>query len=118
MRKEINDLYEADVFEIIPLEQKPKDCKLIRFIWSFKHKRSPIGVLIKHKARLCVHSGMVEKGVDYYNTFAPIVNWSTVHFLLTQSIMNGRCTCHIDYMLAFSQVDCDADVYLSLPSRF
>ena len=32
MRKEINNLHEADMFKIIPLEQKPKDRELIRFI--------------------------------------------------------------------------------------
>jgi len=118
MRKEVNDLYEADVFEIIPLKDKPRDRKLIKFIWSFKRKRSPIGVLIKHKARLCVHGGMQEKGVDYFNTFAPVVNWNTVRFLLTQAIMNGWCARHVDYVLAFSQADCDTDVYLSLPPGF
>ena len=32
MKKEVEDLYEADVFDIIPLENKPKDRKLIKFI--------------------------------------------------------------------------------------
>ena len=58
MKKEVNDLYEADVFDIMPLSNKPKDRKLIQFIWSFKRKRSPLGILIKHKARLCVHGGI------------------------------------------------------------
>ena len=118
MNKEVKDLYEADVFDIIPIEDKPKDRKLIKFIWSFKRKRSLIGVLIKHKARLCVHGGMQEKGVDYFNTFAPVVNWNTVRFLLTLSIQNGWCARHVDYVLAFSQASCDTDIYLSLPSGF
>ena len=81
MRKEVNNLCKADVFDIMPLSDKPKDRKLIKFIWSFKRKRSPLGVLIKHKARLCVHGGMQEKGVDYFNTFAPVINWNTARFL-------------------------------------
>ena len=32
MKKEVNDLYKADVFEVIPLKDKPKERKLIRFI--------------------------------------------------------------------------------------
>ena len=89
MKKEVNDLYKADVFEVIPLKDKLKEYKLIRFIWSFRRKRSLIGLLIKHKARLCIHVGMQEKGVNYFNTFVPVANWNTVRFLLTQSIMNG-----------------------------
>ena len=61
---------------------------------------------------------MQEKGVNYYNIFAPVVNQSTVRFLLTKSILNGQCARHVDYVLAFSQADCDTDVYLSLPSGF
>ena len=40
MKKEVQDLNEANVFEIIPVSQKPKDRNLIRFIWSFKYKCS------------------------------------------------------------------------------
>ena len=50
MHKEVNDLMNENVFDIIPLNQKPTNRKLIRFIWSFKCKRSSIGVLLKHKA--------------------------------------------------------------------
>ena len=89
MRKEVNDSYEADVYDVIPLSEKPKDRKLIKFIWSFRQKRSPIGELIKHKARLCAHGRTQEKGVDYFNTFALVVNWNTVCFLLMLSMLNG-----------------------------
>ena len=58
MKKEVNDLCEADIFEVILLKNKLKEHKLIRFIWNFRRKRSPVGLLIKYKARLCVHRGM------------------------------------------------------------
>ena len=58
MRKEVNDSYEADVYDVIPLSEKPKDRKLIKFIWSFRRKRSLIGELIKYESRSCVHGGM------------------------------------------------------------
>ena len=47
MQKEISDLEKEGVFEIIPIEDKPKDRKLIRFMWSFKRKQSPIEILLK-----------------------------------------------------------------------
>ena len=61
---------------------------------------------------------MQEKGIDCTNTFAPVVNWNTVRCLLTLSITNGWCARHADYVLAFSQADCDADACLSLPLAF
>ena len=97
---------------------KPRACKLIKFIWSFKRKRPPIRFFIKYKARLCVHGGMQEKGVDYFNIFPLVMNQNTVCFLLTQSIMNGQYTHHVNYVLAFSQAECDTGVYSSLPPGF
>ena len=52
MRKEINVSKEEDAFELIPISEKPKHRKLIHFAWTFKRKISPLGMLIKHKARL------------------------------------------------------------------
>ena len=118
MKKEVDDLHEADVLDAMPLENKPKDRKSIKLIWSFKRKRSPIGLLIKHKARLCAHRGMQEKGADCFNAFVPVVNWDAVRFLLTLSTQNGWCACHVDCVLAFSQAECDADICLSLPPSF
>ena len=56
--KEFNSLHEADVYDAIPLSDNPKDRKLIKFIWSFRRKRSLIGELIKYESRSCVHGGM------------------------------------------------------------
>ena len=67
-------MYKAGVYEIIPLKDKLNDYKLIKLIWSFKYKRSSIGVLMKYIARLYVHRGIQEKGIDYFNTFIPVVN--------------------------------------------
>ena len=103
MNQEIQDLMTDDVFEIMPITQKPKDKKLIIFIWIFKRKISLTEELIEHKARLCVHGGMQERGEDCKNAFTPVVNWSTADFLLTIPMINRWSARHIDRVLAFSQ---------------
>ena len=57
MKQEIDNFKEEKIFELVPLNKKPSHKSLIPFVWSFKYKRNPIGELIKHKARLCVHGG-------------------------------------------------------------
>jgi hypothetical protein len=51
----------------------PKDMKPIKTVWSFKHKHRPNRSLLKHKACLCIHGGMQEKGVNFWETYSPFV---------------------------------------------
>ena len=70
-------------------------------IWSFKRKRFLDGSLNKHKARLCAHGGMQQWGVNYWETYSPVVNWISVRLLLPIAIMNDLPTTAIDFALAF-----------------
>ena len=107
-----------DVWEIITKSSLPTSAHIIQLIWSFKRKRNPFGDLIKHKARLCVHGGMQQEGIDFHNTFAPVVNWYTVRLIIIMYEMAGWESIKIDYVLAFPQAPIDRDVYLRLPAEF
>jgi hypothetical protein len=63
--------------------------KIIMSIRSFKCKRVPDGTLNKHKARLCAHGGMQTWGQNFWETYAPIVNWASVRILLAVAKING-----------------------------
>ena len=81
-------------------------------------KSNRFGELIKHKARLCVHGGMQREGIDFHNTFAPVVNWSTVRSIIIVADMAGWESRNIDYALSFSQALIDSDFYLHVPAGF
>jgi hypothetical protein len=93
----------------------PLETKVIQAIWSFKRKRFPDGTLNKYKARLCAHGGMQEWGVNYWETYAPVVNWISVRFLLILGEIAGLESRAIDFVLAFPQADLDVPVYMALP---
>ena len=40
-----------------------------------------------HKARLNIHSGQQVYGMNYYETYAPIVMQFTIQFMITLAIM-------------------------------
>ena len=50
--------------------------------WAFKRKRFPDGRLRKCKARFCVHGDKQVEGVDYFEMYAPVVQWKTVQLML------------------------------------
>ena len=108
-----------DHWELVP-RSSIGNVKTILAIWSFKRKRFPDGSLNKHKARLCAHGGMQKWGVNYWETYAPVVNWISVRTLLAISVMNDLPTTAIDFVLAFPQATLSEDekIYMELPYGF
>ena len=81
-------------------------------------KQNLFGELIEHKDRLYVHGAMQQEGININNTFAPVVNWSTVRLLVMMAEMSGWESRQIDYVLALLQAPIGSDVYLHLPEFF
>ena len=94
----------------------PKGKKTILSIWSFKLKRYPDGRIMKYKSRLCAHGGMQQWGVDYWETYAPVVNWLSIRTLLILSVIYGYHSRAIDFISAFPQANLDYDVFMEFPA--
>jgi Reverse transcriptase (RNA-dependent DNA polymerase) len=99
----------------MPCMDLPSDVKPIKTVWSFKRKWRPDGSLLKHKAHLCVHGGMQEKGVNFWETYLPIVRWSTIQLLLTLSITEDLWARQNNFILAYLQAEVETKIYLNLP---
>jgi hypothetical protein len=77
--------------------------------WVFKCKRFPSGDIRKLKARFCVRGDRQVEGVNCFDTFAPVVNWTTVRLMLILSIVLGLSTKQVDYTAAFVHAPIDKD---------
>ena len=55
----------------------------------------------KWKARLNIHGGKQVYGVNYTDTFSPVVTWITVRLILILSIIYKGRTRQVDFVLAF-----------------
>ena len=89
--------------------------KVLPVTWAFKRKLFPDGHLQKCKARFCVRGDMQIEGVDYFETYAPVVQWSTVRALLIMSLVLGLETVQIDFSNAFCQADIEEEIYVEMP---
>lgn len=69
----------------------------------------------KWKARLNIHGGKQTYGVNYTETFSPVVNWTTIRLLLTLMIAKNWFLRQVDFVLAFPQADIEYDMYMELP---
>ena len=75
-------------------------------------------VVKKLKARICVRGDQQVKGLDVFDTFAPVVQWSVVRLVLTLSIALGLETIQVDYANAFVQAKLDKPVYVRCPKSY
>jgi hypothetical protein len=115
METEIITLIELDVFEIV---EKTSNMKVLSGVWALRRKRYPDGAIRKLKARYCARGFEQVEGIDYFETFAPVVMWLTVRLLLIMSILLELETTQIDYTAAFVHAPIDCLVYVEMPPGF
>jgi hypothetical protein len=112
---EIATLVEKNTWTVI--DRQPW-MRVLRGTWAFRCKRFPDGSIRKLKGRFCVRGDDQLPGIDFFETFAPVVNWNTVRLMLLLAISERLCTTQVDYTAAFCQAPIDCDVYVEMPTGF
>ena len=115
MVKEVDDHVERNYWNMMLRSQMSKDMKTILAIWLFKRKRLADGTITKWKARLCCHGGMQQWGMNYWETYVPVVCWASVRLILIIAMINKLPTRSVDFVLAFPRADVDVPIYMELP---
>jgi hypothetical protein len=95
-RPEIADLMDINTFEFIPKSNLPPKTEYLDLIWTYRRKRRPDGSLNKYKARQCVNGSRQIQGIDYTESFAPVVQWSTIRMVHTLAAMHNSKGKQID----------------------
>jgi hypothetical protein len=117
-RPEIDGLMDIDTFEFIPKINLPPRTRYLDLIWTYRRKRRPGGSLKKYKVRLCVNSSRQIQGIDYTESFAAVVQWSTIRMVNTLAAMYNLKGKQIDFTQAFPQAKLKEDIYLRFPAGF
>ena len=69
--------------------------------WAFRRKQFPDGAICKLKTHICTQDFEQKEGIDYFETFAPVVQWMTVHICLIAIILLVLENKQIDYTAVF-----------------
>lgn len=70
IKSELESIKENNVWSVV---KRPNDKSIIQTRWIFKIKRNADNKPEKYKARLVAKGYCQEYGIDYYETFAPVV---------------------------------------------
>jgi hypothetical protein len=115
MEKELKTLNEMECWDVV---DRVPGSNVLPSTWAFKMKRFPDGSLSKYKARFCAGGHRQIEGVDFFETFAPVVNWTTVRLLLILSQVLNLSTKQVDYTAAFIHAPINDVVYVAMPRGF
>jgi len=77
--EELESQQENKSWDLVP---RDPNIKVLRSQWVFKIKRKANGKIDKYKARLCVDGSKQTFGVNYTETYAPVVKMTTIRILL------------------------------------
>ena len=119
MIKEIDTHQKRKHWKVIPIKEVPENVKILDSIWAMRRKRKiGTGEISKYKARLNAHGGQQEHGINYWETYSPVVMWTTIRLILTLATIKGWHSRQLDFILAYPQADVDGDIYMKLPKGF
>ena len=84
MQKELNQFERSEVWELIP---RPSNQSVIGTRWVFRNKMDENGIIVRNKARLVAQGFDQEEGIDYEDTFVPVVRLEAIRMLLAFAIL-------------------------------
>lgn len=112
MDSELLSLEENNTWTLVDL---PPGRKAIRNKWVFKTKRDGQGNVVRHKARLVAKGCSQQYGIDYTETYCPVVRYTSIRYLIALAV---KLKLHIDQMdavTAFLQGDLSEEIYMLQP---
>jgi Reverse transcriptase (RNA-dependent DNA polymerase) len=100
------------------LADLPEGKKVLPLKWVYKVKRDAKGNFEKYKARIVVKGFSQIAGLDFDETFAPVVRIESIRIIFSIAAANDLHIIHIDRKNAFLHGDSDVEIYVTEPEGF
>jgi hypothetical protein len=114
--KEVNSHVDNDHWALVKQDTVPDDVQIVPSVWSMCRKRDLTTNEIKsHKACLNLHGGKQVYGMNYFETYAPVVTWFAIRLMIVFGIIFCWSLCQDDFVMAYPQAPVKTDIYMELP---
>ena len=116
MQEELHSLIKRDVFG--PVVETPASIKLVWSKWVFVRKRNENNDIIRYKARLVAQGFSQRPGIDYEETYSPVINAITFPFLISLAVFEELDMHLMDVINAYLYGSIDSDIHMKIPEGF
>ncbi len=114
--KEINSHVENKNWELVPRDTVPEDAQIVPSVWSMRRKRDLTTNDVKsHQARLNLHGGKQVYGMNYFETYTPVVTWFAIRLVIIFGIIFLWALRQVDFVMAYPQAPIEEDIYMEVP---
>lgn len=115
MDDEMAALQENHTWSLSPL---PKSKRAIGCRWIFAIKSNSSGELTRYKARLVAKGFSQREGIDYFETYAPVVRYESVRLLLALAAERDYELMKFDVKTAFLYGQLQEEIYMEQPPGY
>ena len=115
MDDEMQALHQNHTWVLVP---RQADMNIIGCRWIFKTKLHSDGSLDRLKARLVAKGYNQQEGVDYLDTFSPVIRPATIRIVLTLATVKGWSLRQLDVKNAFLHGHLDTIVFMDQSPGF
>jgi histone deacetylase 1/2 len=115
MQEEFNALLRNRTWTLVP---RPPDARVISGKWVWKVKLAADGSLERYKARWVLRGDVQRPGIDFNETFSPVVKPATIRTVLTLIASKAWPAHQLDVSNAFLHGNINERVYCRQPTGF
>lgn len=115
MEDEMGSLHENSTWDLV---YPPQNAKVLPNRWVFRRKPAIGGRQERFKARLVVKGFSQRPGIDYEETFSPVVKFGSIRTVLAVAAMSKMQLMQFDVKTAYLNGDLDEEIYMQQPKGY
>src|SRR5271155_3881687 len=115
IQDEVNSHLKNHTWDIVP---RPRNRQVVSNKFAFKHKKNEVARIVRLKARLVARGFSQIYGIDYLDTYAPVVKLASIRILLAIAAIYGLEIHQMDVVTAFLAGELEEEIYMEQPEGF